>query len=149
MLSRQGLTIENSDCIQLGSCGTDVTINALVLFYVTIPSGSSTTASERENVLPKEQPNPGASSPSAAVQSFAMRSNGKPSVIVARGGSVVPNGSRGVHHPGSGAFGGRNDYVYFPEPVEPLDPTKLGETDVSPEDGGASERPPPPCCAYR
>ena len=102
--------------------------------------GSSATATEREDVLQKEQPAPGMSSPSAAVQSFAMRSGGKPTVIVARGGGGgAPSGSRGVHHPGSSVFGGgRNDYVYFPEPVEPLDPTKLGETDVSPEDGGPS-----------
>lgn len=99
-------------------------------------SGSSPTATEREGVIHKEPLAPGTSSPSAAVQSFGMRSNGKPNVIVARGG--VSHGPRGVHHAGSGAFcgGARNDYVYFPEPIEPLDPTKLGETDVSPEDGG-------------
>lgn len=111
--------------MQLGSCGTDVTINALVLFYVTMSSDSQSPVSEHDGPA-KEPVGPNVSSPSAAVQSFAMRSHsGKPTVIVGRGGP------RGALAPP------RNDYSYFPEPVEPLDPTKLGTTEVSPEDGGA------------
>lgn len=116
-----------------------MTINAMVLFYVTTSSTSTQAISERDGVPIKEPMSGGGnlSSPSATAQSFGGQQRStlgggggaRPTVIVGRGGA------RGALM--SARDAARNDYVFFPEPIEPLDPSKLGETDVSPEDGGA------------
>lgn len=122
----------------------------MVLFYVTTSSSSTQAISERDGVPIKEPMSGGGnlSSPSATAQSFGGQQRStlgggggaRPMVIVGRGGA------RGALM--SARDAARNDYVFFPEPVEPLDPSKLGETDVSPEDGGAFPPSSPfsPCC---